>query len=169
MANIPRNSPRFLLVKRFVSLDFFSWWTANDNIWRHPGHGHFLVYKIKFPLRNSRCFFKQFLSYIEYFLCVFIETACLWRWKNQRWNIKARNSQRVFMYYALSDHKNLSSFQSLVAVPFLTLLTPTAISNWTNILTQVTRTNRQLITLKGQYHQIFHLWFFSSNNFSWPQ
>jgi hypothetical protein len=23
--------------------------------------------------------------------------------------------------------------------------------------------------LKGQYHQIFHLCFFSSNNFSWPQ
>jgi hypothetical protein len=23
--------------------------------------------------------------------------------------------------------------------------------------------------LKGQCHEIFHLWFFSSNNFSWPQ
>jgi hypothetical protein len=26
-----------------------------------------------------------------------------------------------------------------------------------------------LESLKGQCHQIFHLWFFSSNNFSWPQ
>ncbi len=25
-----------------------------------------------------------------------------------------------------------------------------------------------ILELKGQCHQIFHLWFFSSNNFSWP-
>jgi hypothetical protein len=70
-----------------------------------------------------------------------------------------------YVYNYTGEKLNLILFKFSLLVDYEDILS--TVLEWLNPFFKTVKDC--ICHLKGQCHQIFHLWFFSSNNFSWPQ